>query len=629
MRSPHAHSSLLLLAGALLAACSGGIDAPEESAGGAGNLLSPPPQEPPAAKAVELPPLFPDEAGPASPPPDLADEVARRDPARDGWTSEVLHNHAKHALHDFLDALVAARNDALEEEFWQHWLAPDFQAPDLRPERLQEVFADRGLVVRRAPPEALGSPPPPGGPPALFQDLVAPLRDCQHAHAESKIVDVRLEDGEVFRTRVFLQFLGLADGTPRQQTMECWIIWRHGEGEHVLLRGIEPTFYEEVRAPAPLFVEITGRVFGDNAFFRRDFLRGVNEYFRHMDRLEDDFFMGWQGLAVADVDGDGLEDVYVAQQSGLPNRLFRHLPDGRAVDLAPEAGVDFLDHTRGVLLLDLDNDGHRDLALTIGQNILLAFNDGQGRFRDLVGLEDPEPDQIHSLCAADPDGDGDLDIYACRYNRNSTIEAQPVPYYDAENGARNLYWRNEGNRRFVNATAEVGFDQGNHRFSLSGLWEDMDGDGDLDLFVANDFGRNHLWRNDGGGKHFTDVAPEVGCDGVAASMGVAAADYDLDGDVDLYISNMFSSAGLRITSQRDLFQGGRHQEVVPLFRRHARGNTLYRNRGDGTFEDVTEEAGVALGRWAWGARFVDFNNDSLADIYVPNGFITNQDPGDL
>jgi len=112
-------------------------------------------------------------------------------------------------------------------------------------------------------------------------------------------------------------------------------------------------------------------------------------------------------------------------------------------------------------------------------------------------------------------------------------------------------------------------------------------------------------------------------------MGVTVSDFDVDGDMDLYVTNMFSSAGLRIVPQTEHFMGGENVDVHQHYERHARGNSLLANRGDGTFEDVTMAAGVSVGGWAWGAKFVDFNNDGYEDVYSPNGFVTNPDEDDL
>jgi len=202
---------------------------------------------------------------------------------------------------------------------------------------------------------------------------------------------------------------------------------------------------------------------------------------------------------------------------------------------------------------------------------------------------------------------------------------EPMPYHDATNGGRNILLQNHGDWNFEEVTKQVGLDENNTRFSFAASWEDYDNDGDLDLYVANDYGRNNFYRNDKG--HFTDVAAELGIEDMSAGMSVSWADYNNDGWMDLYASNMFSAAGNRITYQRQ-FKSGEDQGVREQFQRHARGNTLFQNV-DGKFRDVTMQSGVNMGRWAWGSRFVDFNNDGREDIIVANGFITTEDTGDL
>ncbi len=166
----------------------------------------------------------------------------------------------------------------------------------------------------------------------------------------------------------------------------------------------------------------------------------------------------------------------------------------------------------------------------------------------------------------------------------------------------------------------------NNRWSLAAAWEDYDNDGDADLYIANDFGRNKLYRNDGG--HFTNVAVEAGVEDVGSGMSVAWGDYNHDGRMDLYVSNMFSTAGGRIAFQEQ-FQGDAPEASKAMYRQMAAGNSLFENLGNGTFRNVAEEAAVQMGRWAYGSQFVDLNNDGWDDLVVTNGFITQEDPRDL
>ena len=229
------------------------------------------------------------------------------------------------------------------------------------------------------------------------------------------------------------------------------------------------------------------------------------------------------------------------------------------------------------------------------------------------------------MAAADYDLDGDLDIYACGYftmedaAETSVGLGNPIPFHDANNGARNSLFQNNGNWTFADVTDAVGLDADNERFSLAASWEDYDNDGDPDLYVANDYGRNCLYRNDQG--QFKNVAAEAGVEDISAGMSISWGDYNRDGLQDIYISNMFSSAGNRISYQRQ-FKTDANDSTRSSYQRFSRGNTLFENAGDGTFRDVTLTAGVTLGRWAWGSNFVDINNDGWEDLMVTNGMLT-------
>ena len=145
--------------------------------------------------------------------------------------------------------------------------------------------------------------------------------------------------------------------------------------------------------------------------------------------------------------------------------------------------------------------------------------------------------------------------------------------------------------------------------------------------MANDFGRKNLYRNQGtvnGQVRFSDVATPAGVEDYGAGMSAAFLDYDNDGHLDIYAGNMWTSAGQRITSAPG-FKPDAPPDVRALYRRHARGNALFRNRGDGTFEDVTLQARAEFGRWAWSSDALDFDNDGWEDLYVVNGMFTRDD----
>ncbi|MEQ8839221.1 MAG: VCBS repeat-containing protein, partial [Lacipirellulaceae bacterium] len=327
------------------------------------------------------------------------------------------------------------------------------------------------------------------------------------------------------------------------------------------------------------------------------------------------------------VNNDGRDDLYVCQSGGLPNRLFVAQPDGTARDIAREAGVDILDDSTCALFVDLDNDGNQDLALMTESGGFIFSGDGSGKFVPRTILA--ECRNAFSLTAADYDNDKLLDLYVGRYwpTRESRGDiAIPVPYYDAQNGGKNLLFRNRGSLEFEDVTKQTGLDEENTRYTMAAAWNDFNQDGRIDLYVANDFGRNCLYRNEGG--KFTNVAAEAGVEDSASGMSVTLSDYDHDGLEDIYVSNMFSSAGSRTTYQRQ-YEERFGEEGVRKMQRMARGNTLFRNLGEGKYQDVSLPADVTMGRWAWGSLFADFNNDGWDDLAVLNGNITTEDTGDL
>lgn len=158
-------------------------------------------------------------------------------------------------------------------------------------------------------------------------------------------------------------------------------------------------------------------------------------------------------------------------------------------------------------------------------------------------------------------------------------------------------------------------------------------DGDQDLYVANDYGRNYLYRNDAdeslpGSRRFVDATESLGLADTGFGMSASWGDVNRDGMPDLYIGNMYSSAGNRVTSQRD-FQANAADEKKQIYRRMAQGNSLFVQNSQAKFKDVSSAAAVRMGRWAWSSVFSDINNDGWQDLLVANGYITAKNETDL
>ena len=379
--------------------------------------------------------------------------------------------------------------------------------------------------------------------------------------------------------------------------------------------------FETIISEGPWFHDVTNTVIGKNPRFKPQVLHGIDHWAQRITRIGDLSLAGHHGLAVGDVDGDGLEDLYVCDGGSLPNQLYLQQPDGTAKEVALDWGVAWLEDSRSALFVDLDNDGDQDLVVATIAMIAFAENLNNQAFKLRGGF--PGAPYPFSLSAADFDLDGDLDIYTCIYGAGNQPKkrgfeaSSPTPFNEAENGGRNVLLSNLGGFQFADVTREVGLDQNNTRWSFSASWEDYDRDGDPDLYVANDFGRNCLYQNNNG--QFSNIARRAGVEDMAAGMSVSWGDSNRDGAPDLLIGNMFSSAGQRVSYQRN-YEAGK--------KRMARGNTLFIASKDG-FQDASIASGITNGGWAWSSGFADLNNDGWQDLVVTNGYLSNSRDDDL
>ncbi|MGA7413999.1 MAG: FG-GAP-like repeat-containing protein, partial [Bryobacteraceae bacterium] len=265
-----------------------------------------------------------------------------------------------------------------------------------------------------------------------------------------------------------------------------------------------------------------------------------------------------------------------------------------------------------------------DLVIVRANGPLLFLNQGGGKFRqkpDAFQFANTPQGTFTGAAAADYNRDGLLDIYFCLYvyYQGTDQYKYPVPYYDANNGPPNFLMRNNGDGTFRDVTAETGLSQNNARYSFCCGWNDFNQDGWPDLYVVNDFGRKNLYRNRQG--RFTDIAAQAGVEDTGAGMSVCCFDYNNDGAEDLYVANMWTAAGERISMQEN-FQKREPAPVRAAYRKHAMGNSLYKNRSKGAFQDETATAGVGIGRWAWSSDAWDFDHDGFPDLYIANGMVS-------
>ena len=363
---------------------------------------------------------------------------------------------------------------------------------------------------------------------------------------------------------------------------------------------------------------------------------------------------------------------------GNANVLYRNNGDGTFTDITRTAGVGHQGYGMGCVFADYDGDADLDLYLTnYGENVLYR-NNGDATFTDVTENAGVDCELWSTGAAfADVDGDTDLDLYVCNYvtydlealeqmKEESLQSGKPVPsalnphVFEPQD---NVFYRNNGDGTFTDATDEIGIAAVGGR-SMQAIFSDFDNDNDLDLYVANDTTTNHIYRNDGGG-NFTDVSTESWAADFRGSMGLTAGDYDADGDTDLFMShwvdeenalyrNLFVEDGdtkqIRFVDESytamlaensikqigwgttlfdydndgdlDIFvtNGSTFQELRRPEVLIPQPDMLFRNNGDETFTDVSQEVRIAalplrVGR---GATFGDYDNDGDVDIFVVN-----------
>ena len=371
------------------------------------------------------------------------------------------------------------------------------------------------------------------------------------------------------------------------------------------------------------------------------------------------------GVAIGDVNGDDLPDLYLARIAG-PYALYLNR-GGMRFEAMADAGVTLADHpSTGAVLTDVDGDGDRDLIVTAmgGRNRLLR-NDGTGRFADVTDSSGfvPEARGSTTPTLADVDGDGDLDLYVANYKAKTMLDSLSpqerafdqlvrrsgtgfevvAPLRDnyrvvlrddirgvsvVQRADPDWFYRNEGGRfvaeplagnpRFVDERGTP-LEREPDDFGLAARFFDVNGDGAPDLYVANDFeDPDQFWLNDGrGGFRLVDARAVRQTSN--SGMAVDAADFDRDGDVDVFEVDMLAN-----DSHRRKTQIPTHTplpKVVGDYDRRAQWqrNVLLANRGDGTFAEIGRQAGVEASGWSWSAMFVDADLDGFEDLLIGTG----------
>ncbi len=515
-----------------------------------------------------------------------------------------------------------------------HSLAGSVQSCSLTPAKVTPLRARYGVACER---REYATDVTPGADHLLAQlkAWIGPTVRVAYAEMEITSIDEIGSAPLAVRTRVRYNVVAGGPDAHREQRVGYWRMeWLRGEaGGSAAARWTLQRFEAEpetrCRVHGPGFADVTEQALGGVPSYAAQLRRGADDWRTVLDGACGIDVYGNNGIAAGDFDNDGFDDLYVCQPAGLPNRLLRNRGDGTFEDVTEKAGVGVLDNTACALFADLRNVGLQDLLVVTGSGPLLFVNAGDGTFalkRDAFHFAQPPQGSFTHAAVADYDGDGRLDIYFCVYSYYLGLDQYhyPVPYFDARNGPPNFLLHNEGDARFSDRTAAAGLHADNDRYSFACAWGASAGNTLPDLYVVNDFGRANFYRNEGEGT-FAVTSTKAHLEDVGAGMSACWADVDNDGRLDAYAANMWSAAGQRVSAEKR-FHPDAPAATRDLYQRHARGNALYKNLGDGVFQSIAEQAGVAAGRWAWGSDFWDFDHDGLPDLYVANGYITAPAP---
>lgn len=358
------------------------------------------------------------------------------------------------------------------------------------------------------------------------------------------------------------------------------------------------------------------------------------------------------GLAIGDFDNDGLPDIFFC---GLDSRpvLYRNLGQFRFQDVTEQTGLRCPGKNfRGAVFADVNGDGWLDLLVSsTGRGVLCFMNDGRGKFTDSTpGAGASTKFGSMTLALADVDGNGTLDLYVTNYRAEDIRDrgqvnmhlvngqmAVPPEFKDRllvlngqvlEYGEPDQLYLNDGQGHFAPvAWTEGAFvdEEGKNLkqppldWGLSATFRDFNGDGAPDIYVCNDYWpQDRIWLNDGSG-HFRAIGKHALRNTSASSMGVDFADIDRDGHMDFFVVDMLSRDPRLRKRQMPAYQAASVPpsavEVRPQFMR----NTLFHNRGDGTFEEIANFSGVTASDWSWQPTFLDVDLDGYEDLLIPAG----------
>lgn len=376
------------------------------------------------------------------------------------------------------------------------------------------------------------------------------------------------------------------------------------------------------------------------------------------------------GVALGDVNGDNLVDIYACSIEG-PNKLYLNKGDWKFIDISKEAGVECSGvFSTGAVLVDIDGDRDLDLLVNgIGAGTMAFLNNGSTRFTEVQKSGLDRNLGSTSMTLGDINGDGYLDLYVANYHIKTIKDSMEeldvsVSYKDGKilvskpdlfspmilrNGSVSLFelgqadclYLNRGKGKFEKTLWNSGrfkdekginLERAPKGWSLSAMFRDMNQDGFPDLYVCNDFfySPDFIWINNADGTFRASSALSIRQTSMS-SMAVDFADIDRDGFDDIFIADMMSRSHERRHRQRGSLIHTKMKLPIetPSYRPEYPRNTMFLNRGDGTYSEIAQFSGIEASEWTWAIAFIDVDLDGYEDLLLTNGTLRNANDADL